>query len=220
MGHTPMVWQTEKEDKMPAIKRCKDYLIEKRNQERQAIQWAQNLLQKRNVRKKGRRAYEPFKEGDQVWLDEKNLKTSHPFAKLAPKQYGPFPVVQVINPVVFKLKLPDQWCQKRVHPVFHASLLSPYKETEENGQAFTEPAPDVIEGEEEYEVEQVLDSRRRGCGKGRLEYFLKWKGYPHAHNMWEPADQVHADDLVEEFHKQHPTKARKIIIRRGRMGNK
>jgi Chromo (CHRromatin Organisation MOdifier) domain len=150
-------------------------------------------------------------------LDGKNLKTSHPFAKLAPKRYGPFPVVQVINPVVFKLKLLDQWHQKRVHPVFHASLLSPYKEMEENGQAFTEPVPDIIEGEEEYEVEQVLDSRRKGRGKGHLEYFLKWEGYPHAHNTWEPADQVHMDDLVEEFHKQNPTKARKIIIRRGKM---
>jgi hypothetical protein len=119
----------------------------------------QDLLQKRNVRKKGRQAYKPFKEGDQVWLDGKNLKTSHPFTKLAPKQYGSFLVIQMINPVVFKLKLLDQWCQKRVYPIFHASLLSPYKETEENGQAFTEPALEVIKGEEEYEVEQVLDSR-------------------------------------------------------------
>jgi Chromo (CHRromatin Organisation MOdifier) domain/Integrase zinc binding domain len=219
MGHTPTVWHTDKEGKMPAVEWHKDYLMEKRNQARQAIQRVQDLLQKQNVRKKGRRTYVPFKEGDQVWLDGKNLKTSHPFAKLTPKRYGPFPVIQVINPVVFKLELPDQWRQKRVHPVFHASLLSPYKETEENGQTFTEPAPDIIEGEEEYEVEQVLDSRRKGRGKGRLEYFLKWEGYPHAHNTWEPADQVHADDLVEEFHKQNPTKARKIIIRRGRMGN-
>jgi Chromo (CHRromatin Organisation MOdifier) domain len=219
MGHTPTIWQTEKEEKMLAIEWRKDYLIEKHNQVRQAIQRAQDLLQKWNIWKKGRQAYEPFKEGDQVWLDGKNLKTSHPFAKLAPKWYSLFPVVQVINPVVFKLKLPDQWYQKHVHPVFHVSLLSPYKEMEENGQAFTEPAPDVIEGEEKYEVEQVLDSRWKGRGKGHLEYFLKWEGYLHAHNTWEPADQVHADDLVEEFHKQNPTKAKKIIIRWGRMGN-
>jgi Chromo (CHRromatin Organisation MOdifier) domain len=97
--------------------------------------------------------------------------------------------------------------------MFHTFLLSPYKETEANGQAFMKPAPDVIEGEEEYEVEQVLDSRRKGHGKGRLEYFLKWEGYPHAHNTWEPADQVHADDLVEELHKQNLTKTRRVIIR-------
>jgi transposase InsO family protein len=54
MGHTPTVWQTEKEGKMPVIEQRKDYLMEKRNQARQAIQRAQDLLQKRNVRKKGR----------------------------------------------------------------------------------------------------------------------------------------------------------------------
>jgi hypothetical protein len=43
--------------------------------------------------------------------------------------------------------------------MFHASLLTPYKETEEHGANFLEPPPDIIEGEEEYEVEQVLDSR-------------------------------------------------------------
>jgi hypothetical protein len=152
MGHTPTIWQTEKEGKMLAIERCKDYLMEKCNQARQAIQRVQDLLQKQNVRKKDRQVYKPFQEGDQVWLDRKNLKTSHPFTKLAPKQYGPFPVVS-------KLKLPDQWYQKPVHSIFHASLLSPYKKMKENGQAFTEPAPDVIEGEEKYEIEQVLDSR-------------------------------------------------------------
>jgi hypothetical protein len=57
------------------------------------------------------------------------------------------------------LKLPLQWKQKKIHPVFHASLLSPYKETEVHGANFPEPPPDLVEGEEEYEVEQVLDSR-------------------------------------------------------------
>jgi hypothetical protein len=65
----------------------------------------------------------------------------------------------VINSVVFKLELPEQWKQKCLHPVFHVSLLTPYKEMEEHGANFLEPPPDIIEGEEEYKVEQVLDSR-------------------------------------------------------------
>jgi hypothetical protein len=117
------------------------------------MQRAQDLLLKRNQQQRGRKAYQPFKEGDKVWLEGRNLHMSHPFPKLAPKRYGPFLVEQVINPVVFKLKLPEQWKQKCLHPVFHASLLTPYKETEEHGANFLEPPPDVIEGEEEYEVE-------------------------------------------------------------------
>jgi hypothetical protein len=57
------------------------------------------------------------------------------------------------------LEIPPQWKQKKVHPVFHASHLSPYKETEEHGVNYPEPPPELIEGEEEYEVEEVLESR-------------------------------------------------------------
>ena len=125
----------------------------------------------------------------------------HPFPKLSPKCYRPFLVEQVINPVVFKLKLPEQWKQKRLHPVFYASLLLLYKEMEEHGPNVLEPPPDVIEGEEEYEVEQVLDLWHFGRKK-QLQYLLKWKGYSEVHNSWEPADQVHAAELIEHYHKQ------------------
>jgi hypothetical protein len=83
----------------------------------------------------------------------------HPTQKLAPKWYGPFKVVDVVNPISFCLELPLQWKQKKIHPVFHASLLSPYKEMEEHGANFPEPPPDLVEGEEEYKVEQVLNLR-------------------------------------------------------------
>ena len=155
------------------------------------------------------KAYQPFEEGDKVWLEGKNLHTSHLFPKLAPKCYGLFLVEQVINPMVFKLKLPEQWKQKRLHPVFHASLLLPYKKMEEHGPNFLEPPPDVIEGEGEYEVEQVLDSRCSGRKK-QLQYLLKWKGYSKVYNSWEPADQVHATELIGNSYKQKPTAVKGI----------
>ena len=74
---------------------------------------------------------------------------------------------------------------------------------EEHGTNFLEPPLDIIEGEGEYEVEQVLDSRRSGRGK-QLQYLLKWKGYSKAHNSWEPADQVHATELIKNYYKQKP----------------
>jgi hypothetical protein len=46
--------------------------------------------------------------------------------------------------------------------MFHASLLMPFMETEEHGRNFIEPPPDEIEGEEEWEVEQILGKRRHG----------------------------------------------------------
>ena len=55
--------------------------------------------------------------------------------------------------------LPEQW---KIHPVFHVDLLTPYKETAFHGTNYTRPPPDLIDGEEEYEVEKILDSRVRG----------------------------------------------------------
>ena len=135
------------------------------------------------------RQYRPFSEGQKVWLDGKNLSMTHPTTKLAPKRFGPFKISRVLSPVVYQLILPTQWKQKGVHDVFHASLLTPYHETEAHGANYLEPPPDVIEGEEEYEVEKVLDSKRMGRNR-KLHYLIRWKGYSEAHDTWEPEDNV------------------------------
>jgi len=38
-----------------------------------------------------------------------------------------------------------------------------------------------------------------------LQYLIKWKGYPHSDNTWEPASQVHAPELTEAYHRKHPS---------------
>ncbi len=136
--------------------------------------------------------------GDKVWLDAKNLTTTHPTAKLAPKRYGPFLVPAAISHTSYRLKLPPQW---RIHNVFHASLLTPYKETPEHGPNFLEPSPELIDGEPEWEVEQIMDTRRR---HNQLQYLVRWKGFSEAHNSWEPTAHVHADHLIEAYYWQNP----------------
>jgi hypothetical protein len=135
------------------------------------------------------RQYKPFKEGQQVWLEGKNLTTTHPTVKLVPRRYGPFQISKVISPVTYQLILPTQWKQRKLHDIFHASLLTPYHETEAHRANYLEPPPDVIDGEDEYEVEQILDSRKMGW-KCKLHYLIRWKGYSEAHDTWEPEDNV------------------------------
>jgi len=72
--------------------------------------------------------------GQQVWLDRKNLPLSYGTIKLAPRCYGPFKITKVISPVAYCLELPTQW---NIHPVFHASLLTPYVETDSHGPNFS-----------------------------------------------------------------------------------
>ena len=142
-----------------------------------------------------------YNTGDQVWLEGKNLKFPHQITKLAPKRYGPFKIIKAISPVAYRLQLPPAWT---IHDVFHASLLSPYSETPAHGPNFSRPPPDLIGGEEEYEVESIKAHRYFGRNKG-LQFLIRWKGYPESDNTWEPADSVHAPDLVKEYKQRTPS---------------
>jgi hypothetical protein len=136
------------------------------------------------------------------------LKTTHPTTKLAPKRYGPFTIKKRVSDVVFQLELPHQW---KIHNVFHASLLTPYVETELHGPNFPKPPPEIIEGDPEFEVEQIVASRRIGKRK-TLQYKIRWKGYSLAHNSWEPAVQVHTPELIKEFQKIRSSQENNAII--------
>ncbi len=125
---------------------------------------------------------------EQVWLNTSHLKLPHQKVKLTPKHLGPFKIIQEISPVAYQLELPANW---KIHDMFHASLLTPYHETPAHGPNFTRPPPDLIDGEDEYEVEQIITHQQFGRLR-RLQYLIKWKGYPESDNIWEPADQVHS----------------------------
>ena len=64
-------------------------------------------------------------EGEQVWLEGRNLKTHHPTTKLAPRRYGPFRVDKKLSLVTYCLTLP---LSMKIHPVFHVDLLTRYRE--------------------------------------------------------------------------------------------
>ena len=95
----------------------------------------------------------PWKVGDKVWLEGKNLHLHYPTKKLAPKWEGPFNISQVISPVAYRLHLLLTW---KIHNVFYTSLLSTYHKTAGHGPNFMNPPPEEIYGEEEYEVTKIL----------------------------------------------------------------
>ena len=97
--------------------------------------------------------------------------------------------------MTYRLTLPRQW---KIHDVFHAALLTPFKETSFHG--ITETPPDLVEGEQEYEVEAILAHRRF---RGKYQYLVKWKGYDSSENTWEPENNLtHMEELLNEYKKR------------------
>lgn len=109
--------------------------------------------------------------------------------------YGPFPIKRKINAVAFELVLPKSL---KVYPVFHVSLLKPTVPNPFPDCVSEIPPPILVEGNEEFEVEAVLDCRLRN---NQTQFLVKWKGYGP-----EPVSNVHAPRLVQAFFQHHPEK--------------
>src|SRR5258708_5129230 len=141
-----------------------------------------------------------YKVGDRVWLSLQNYSLDHPMKKLDHKWAGPFLITKVISPAAVKLRLSTQ--EKHVHPIVSVSSIHPYipDKIVERPQPL-QPGPITVEGEEEYEVKEILDSRFRW---GKLWYLIKFIRWSHSDNMWLPHTEVHTPAGVEEFHLQHP----------------
>ena len=143
-----------------------------------------------------RRTEKTFSVGDKVLLSTKylNIKHGETSRKLLPKWIGPFEVEQVVGPVAYKLKMNPGW---RVHPVFHVSLLEPYRS---DGRVQPPPPPIELEGVLEYEVDSILNHRFRGRRHPRASYLVSWKGYGPEYNSWEPERYVvNAPEVVADY---------------------
>ena len=142
-----------------------------------------------------------FSVGDQVLVTASMLKTDfqadRPADKLAHKWVGPYKVIAVARTTV-TINLP---ASSRIHPVLHVSEVKHYSQSAH--QADSRPGPEFVDddGSEHYVAERILDKRTKGRGRSsRVEYLIKWEGYPDHDATWEPlANLQGALDLVREF---------------------
>jgi hypothetical protein len=139
-----------------------------------------------------------YLQGDKVWLNARNLHTNRPSHKLNNRRHGPFTVIKEVGKYSYQL---DLCTTIDVHPVFHVSLLEPTQGDPLLGQHLPPPEPLVVDGESEYKVEEVVDSR---VFWWQLQYLIKWCRWDDL--TWEWATEVNKLNAIDDFHAQHPNK--------------
>ncbi|ESK81432.1 hypothetical protein Moror_9651 [Moniliophthora roreri MCA 2997] len=174
---------------VPSVEECLNKLQKLRGEVAGMMEIA-----RRKMIERANKITDKFVEGQKVWLEGKNLDFGYPSKKLSPKQEGPFTIDKVMGPVAYRLKFLSQW---KIHPVFHAGLLRPYRETEAHGKNFLEPPPDIIDGHEEFKIEAIIG--HKPLRKPRW-FLVPWKGFNSSHNEWKTKEELeHAMDIYLDY---------------------
>ena len=142
-----------------------------------------------------------FEVGQKVWLNSYDYKTNRPMKKLDYKRFGPYLVLEKLGAVSYKLKLP---VSMKIHNVFHISRLAPYVTNEYNrNRKINEKPPIIIDDEEHFEVEEILDSKKV---KGKMWYLVSFLGYDSEWDEWTPVSMLSCPRLIKKFHEKFPDK--------------
>jgi transposase InsO family protein len=167
---------------------------------REAIKKAQEVMITQANKK--RRAPD-FGIGDRVFVVKKQgWSTTRPSDKLDfPMTRVPYEIIGKVKDNVFKLKVPDGW---RATDQFNAERLRKYPNNPLPGQAPPNPAGDLLDGEEEWEVERITASR---LYHKKLQYQVVWKGWD-PDPTWYYADGFkNATAQLRAYHEKHPDQA-------------
>jgi len=109
-------------------------------------------------------------------LNRKNLRIKRPMEKLDHKKFGPFVVKRKVGSRAYEVELPARW---DIHPVFHVSLLEPYREDPVGRPQKMIPTPEIVDNEPSYVV--ACNDRMIGSYN---HYHLSANGIPRGTLRW------------------------------------
>jgi hypothetical protein len=145
-----------------------------------------------------------YKIGERVKLNTKNRRGQYlragegRCAKFVPRFDGPYNIIAV-HKECSTVTL-DMTAQPGVFPVFHTSEVEPYIENDPDlfpERQLPRPSPIVTdEGEEEWEINEIIDERRRGRGK---QYLVRWKGHGTEDERWLPGRELAECEALDRW---------------------
>ena len=181
---------------------------------RDTYQRARQLIHAAKHRMKQRvdahRVLRIFAVGDLVVLNTRNLSIKHPTArgKLLPRWVGPFKVLALVGKNAVKLALPS-WLS-RIHHTVHVSIIKVYHPR--NLNYVPPPTPCVLDGELEWEVQNILDHRYHGT---EVEFLIDWVGATPEEATFQPAvDLANCVDTLVSYVYRTSKRTRQAILRR------
>ena len=141
-----------------------------------------------------------FDIGDQVLLSTRYIRFGNSPRKLQRRFVGSFEIIHKISSVAYELQLPEKW---KMHPVFHISLLKPWRTSTWSSPVNLQPENVEPATEPVYKVEKLL--RWRWVTKGRKryrEFLVTWTSYPLEEAMWIPEKNFTYPKLIKQMMKQ------------------
>jgi transposase InsO family protein len=135
-----------------------------------------------------------YKVGDFVWLSQKNRPSE---GKWQPRQEK-HQILEVLGSHNYKLDTP-----KGIHDIFHTDLLRPAGSDPFPSQAIdaTQEEPEekeeILEGADVFDVEAILEERRKGRGH---QVLVKWIGFEEP--TWEPRERLTKTQAYVEWRRR------------------
>lgn len=133
-----------------------------------------------------------FEEKSYVLVNVKNIKVKRPCKKFTARYLSPFQIIEKKSSHAYKLRLPPS--MQRLHPVFHVSMLEPYRgRTPSDAKEIREG--DLALEDDRFKIEAIIDYN----DKTKL-YECKWTGYPDNKNTQEPLSKLDScEAMLKEF---------------------
>lgn len=151
-----------------------------------------------------------FQIGERAFVKAEHIRTTRPTRKFSERYLGPFEIIARPGSHSYTLRLSKDL--RGIHPVFHVSQLEPHFPDNIPHRTQTPPGPvelDDDSDDEHYEVAEILDSKYDKRHAIQLRYRIRWMGYEGTDEEfeWISATDIHADELVSDYHARYSDRA-------------